>query len=39
MVTDSGEFQTEIYENGDGLAVSQRLAGKGNVENYMEDKK
>lgn len=39
MVTDSGEFQTEIYENGDGLAVSQRLAGKGNVENKMEDKK
>ena len=39
MVTDSGEFQTEIYENGDGLAVSQRLAGKGNVENNMEDKK
>lgn len=39
MVTDSGEFQTEIYEKGDGLAVSQRLAGKGNVENKMEDKK
>ena len=39
MVTDSGEFQTEIYENGDGLAVSQRLAGKGDVENKMEDKK
>ena len=39
MVTDSGEFQTEIYENGDGLAVSQRLAGKGNVDNKMEDKK
>lgn len=39
MVTDSSEFQTEIYENGDGLAVSQRLAGKGNVENNMEDKK
>ena len=39
MVTDSDEFQTEIYENGDGLAVSQRLAGKGDVENKMEDKK
>lgn len=39
MVTDSGEFRTKIYENGDGLAVSQRLAGKGNVENKMEDKK
>lgn len=39
MVTNSGEFKTEIYENGDGLAVSQRLAGKGNVENNMEDKK
>lgn len=39
MVTDSGEFRTEIYENGDGLAVSQRLAGEGNVENKMEDKK
>lgn len=39
MVTDSGEFQTEIYEKGDGLAVSQRLAGEGNVDNKMEDKK
>ena len=39
MVTDSGEFQTKIYENVDGLAVSQRLAGKGNVENKMEGKK
>ena len=27
MVTENGEFQTEIHENGDGLAVSQRRAG------------
>lgn len=28
MVTDDGEFATQIYENGDGLAVSQRVAKK-----------
>lgn len=25
MVTEDGEFQTEIFENGDGLAVSKRM--------------
>ena len=40
MVTENGHFQTEIYENGDGLAVSWRLPADKPVEKkHVEDKK
>lgn len=40
MVAENGHFKTEIYENGDGLAVSWRLPADKPVKNkQLEDKK